>query len=134
MNQATLVMIKPDCIRRKMAGQVITSIESHGLSITGLHQKTLTKKEANELYKEHKGKWHFHRNIRHITSGPVIVIKVEGDDVVQICRQIVENYRHAHQDVVQLPKNLVHATADPEKTLEELEAVGCCCDSILIHD
>ena len=124
MTEQTLVMIKPDGVQRKMIGSVLSAIESAGMSITQMRHKTLTTAEATELYKEHKGKWHFDRNIRHVTSGPVVVIAVVGKQAVQRCREIVENFRANHQDVIRLPHNLVHATAEINKVSDELIAVG----------
>ncbi len=125
MTQDTLVLIKPDAFRRRMAGQIITSVENLGLTIKTLIHKTLTEEEARELYAEHNGKWHFPRNIRHITSGPCVVIHVNGDDSVTRCRQMVETFRDSYKDVIRLPANLVHATSDFDRTNYELEAVGC---------
>ncbi len=125
MTQNTLVMIKPDGVRRRMIGQIIGAIESRGLSILYLQQKNLSISEATALYSEHKGKWHFTRNIKHVTSGPVVVIHVRGDDAIGRCRSIVKEIREAHKDVIKLPKNIVHSTDEPEKSCEELESVGC---------
>jgi nucleoside-diphosphate kinase len=124
MTQNTLVLIKPDAVRRRMAGQIITAIENLGLTIVHLNQKTLREDEAAALYKEHIGKWHFQRNIRHITSGPSIAIHVRGTGSLQKCRDMVETYREAHTDLIKLPANLVHATSDEDKAPEELKSVG----------
>lgn len=120
----TLVMIKPDCVQRHMVGVVVTAIESSGLTIAKLQQKTLSKKEASNLYQEHKGKWHFSRNITHVTSGPVVVMQVEGENAVERCRTLVENFRQAHSDVIVLPRNLLHATSDSSRSEREINAVG----------
>lgn len=125
MTQDTLVLIKPDGVRRRMIGQIVGAIESLGLKILRLQQKTLSTAEAESLYKEHQGKWHFNRNIKHVISGPVIVIHIRGEDALIRCRQMVEGVREAHKDVIKLPKNIVHATSDPDKAAEELESLGC---------
>ena len=121
----TLVLIKPDGVRRRMVGQIIGAIESRGLSILYLQQKILSVDEATALYREHIGKWHFARNIKHITSGPVVVIHVQGEDALTRCRAMVKEMREAYKDVIKLPKNIVHSTSSPEKAQEELESVGC---------
>jgi nucleoside-diphosphate kinase len=125
MNQNTLVLIKPDGVRKRMIGQIIGAIESLGLTIKYLQQKKLSTSEAELLYKEHKGKWHFSRNIKHVTSGPVVTIHVSGEEATTKCRQMVEGIREAHKDVIKLPKNIAHATSDPDNANEELESVGC---------
>ena len=124
MSQNTLILIKPDGVRRCMIGQIITAIESRGLTIEHLELTKLSTKQAENLYSEHKGKWHFSRNIKHITSGPVIVIQVSGTDAVSRCRNLIESYREANKDVINLPRNLVHATSDPEKAGQELASVN----------
>ncbi len=123
MNQDTLVLIKPDGVRRRMIGQIITAIESRGLAIQHLELIKLNTEQAENLYSEHKGKWHFSRNIKHITSGLVVVIKVHGNDAVNRCRSVIESYREANEDIINLPRNLVHATAEPSKAEDELNAV-----------
>ncbi len=122
--QKTLVMIKPDCVQRHMVGSVVLAIESTGLEISQLRMKTLSRQEACSLYAEHKGKWHFERNIRHVTSGPAVVIEVEGDGAIRRCREIVETFRRCNKALIELPCNLVHSTVEPEKVDEELSAVG----------
>lgn len=122
--EKTLVMIKPDCVERHMIGPVILAIETRGLQISQLQMKTLTRDDACELYAEHKGKWHFERNIRHVTSGPAVLIEVIGHDAVRRCRDVVEQFRNSHRDVIELPRNLVHATSNAENAVKELAAVG----------
>ena len=121
----TLVLIKPDSVRRKMVGQIIAAIESRGFTIKTLFQKQLKTSEATALYKEHQRKWHFTRNIKHITSGPSVVIHIQGENALSRCRSLVEEIRKANEDVISLPRNLVHATSEVEKVQIELEAVGC---------
>jgi len=124
MIQETLVLIKPDGIRRRMIGQIIGAIEILGLSILHLQQKKISSYEAESLYKEHKGKWHFTRNIKHVISGPVVIIHVNGEDAVVRCREMVTRIRESNQDVIKLPRNIVHATSDCKKSIQELESVG----------
>lgn len=120
----TLVMIKPDCVYRRMVGTVVSAIESRGLNILNIKQVVLNKHEAEDLYKEHKNKWHFDRNINHITSGPVVLLEVEGQDAAMECRNFVEKFRESHQDVVEVPRNLLHASDDGSKAIHELHAVN----------
>ena len=122
----TLVMIKPHCIERRMVGNVIVAIETQALNIIQMEQITLTTKQASELYKEHIKKYYFERNIKHVISGPVIIMEVEGPQALAKCRELVKTIRQAHRDtgIVRNPRNLLHATSDPNKVDEELSAVG----------
>lgn len=125
MIQDTLVLIKPDGVRRRMIGQIVGAIESLSFAILHLQQKNLSTAEAESLYKEHKGKWHFTRNIKHVTSGPIVIIHIQGEEAILRCRQMVDGIREAYQDIIKLPRNIVHSTSDPSKVTEELESVGC---------
>lgn len=132
MTQDTLVLIKPDAVRRRMVGQIITAIENLGLSILYLNQRVLNEEEATDLYKEHIGKWHFKRNIRHITSGPSVAIHVDGPGAKKKCREMIETFREAHKDLVKLPANLVHATSGDKKAIDELASLGCIDSTLLV--
>jgi len=124
MIEDTLVLIKPDAVRRRMIGQIITAVENLGLKIVQLNHKQLEENEASDLYKEHRGKWHFNRNIKHVTSGPSVAIHVQGSGAVKKCRDLVKTYREAHSDLVSLPANLVHATSNSDDSLKELASIG----------
>lgn len=121
--EKTLVMIKPDGLLMKMVGLVISDIEYANLKITRMRQTILSQAEAVNLYEEHRGKDFFARNIEHITSGPVVIIEVTGNDAVTICRQMVEDFRRRFVNVIVLPKNLIHATSDVNRASVELAAV-----------
>lgn len=120
MTQKTLVLIKPDGVHRRMTGQVITAIETLGLEIQRLELKRLNVVEAEALYAEHKGKWHFKRNIKHILSGPCVAIKVSGKNALELCRTMVKSCRQANEDVIKLPANLIHASSNKDNVLKEL--------------
>ena len=117
------MMLKPDGIEMKMVGLAISDIEYADLKITRMQQKTLTQQEAEALYAEHKGKDFFDRNIQHVTSGPVVLIEVEGEGAVGQCRQMIEDFRRRFVNVIELPKNLVHATSDAANASIEIDAV-----------
>jgi len=123
MIQTTLVLIKPDGVRRRMTGQIITAIETLGLSIQRLELKLLDAVEAEALYAEHKDKWHFKRNIKHICSGPCVAIKVSGKNALDLCRTMAKSCREANRDVVKLPANLIHTTSDQDNVLKELMSI-----------
>jgi len=123
MKQDTLILIKPDAVRRRMVGQIITAVENLGLLIVNMKHQTLTESSASALYKDHKGKWHFKRNILHVISGPSVSLHVNGTDAVKKCRDMVETFRQSHKDLIKLPENLVHATSDIDKAQEEINAV-----------
>lgn len=128
--ESTLVLIKPDAIVHELSVSIInqiqtlTNIKHFSTQPSSWRLKYLTQEQASELYAEHKDKWFFDRNIKHITSGPVILLHVQGDNVVQICREFVENFRETHADKIELPRNLIHATNHKDKVEHELKSVG----------
>jgi nucleoside-diphosphate kinase len=124
MIEKTLVLIKPDGVERKLITDVAVALEAEGLHMKEMRVLELSKEQAEDLYNEHKGKWFFDRNIQHVTSGPVIAFRIEGEAAVSRARKLVEHIREEHKDWVELPKNLVHATDSPEKASHELNAVG----------
>jgi nucleoside-diphosphate kinase len=121
--EKTLVMIKPDGVKHRILAEVLKPIREIG-HITEMRMTRLSRLQAEALYAEHKGKEFFDRNIAHVMSGPVILARIDGEDVVARCRELALSIRDKHQDLVSLPANLIHATDLPEKTETELESVG----------
>lgn len=120
----TLVMLKPDCLQHKLGGVFLSLIEHSGLKISNMSFKNMSKDEACSLYDEHRGKWYFERNVKHVSSGPVLLMNISGVDAVNRCRKLVEDFRDAHKDLVALPKNLIHATPTHTASGRELQSVG----------
>ena len=118
----TLVMIKPDGVEMKCIGLIIGLIEYDGLQITKMKIDTLSALQAEDLYDEHKGKQYFDRNIKHVTSGHVVLMQVEGEDAITKTRHIVDEIRSRFD--IELPKNLVHASSEENKALKELSVVN----------
>ena len=118
----TFVMIKPDGLEKKCMGSTINLIEQEDLRITRMELKTLATSEAELLYYEHKNEWYFDRNILHVTSGPVVIMQVEGMDVINKTRKIVEQIRKEFD--ADLPRNSIHASTEENKAIKELISVG----------
>ena len=122
--EKTLIMIKPDAVRKQMTGTIISDIENKDLNITQIHKKRLTVTEASELYIEHIEKDYFPRNLCHVTSASVVLLEVQGRNAVQTCREYIEHFREKHKELINLPMNLVHASSGTAKAMDELNAVG----------
>ena len=84
----TLVLVKPDGVKRKLCGEVIKRIEQKGLSIAAIKMITVPRELGEEHYKEHKEKPFFEELITFITSGPVLAMVVTGYKAVEAIRQI----------------------------------------------
>jgi nucleoside-diphosphate kinase len=89
MSERTLVLVKPDGVRRGLIGEVISRIERKGLAITRLELVTLTRERAEQHYAEHTDKPFFGDLVDFITSGPVAALVVEGPDAVVAVRQLM---------------------------------------------
>jgi len=87
--ERTFVYIKPDGVKRRLIGEVISRFEKKGLNLIGLKMIRMSRKTAEELYKEHIGKDFYEPLVKFITSGPVVLIVLEGPRAVEAVRQIV---------------------------------------------
>ncbi len=87
--ERTLSIIKPDALKRNITGKVNAMIEENGLKIVAQKLIKLTKAQAEEFYGEHKDKVFFPDMINFMTSGPVIVQVLEGEDAVAHYRTIM---------------------------------------------
>jgi nucleoside-diphosphate kinase len=84
--QRSFVLIKPDAVRRGLAGTIISRIESKSLSIVALELRQMTGELADQLYAEHVER-DFYPPLRlFVTSGPSIAIVVEGDEAIDVVR------------------------------------------------
>jgi nucleoside-diphosphate kinase len=87
--ETTLVLCKPDAVSRSLVGEIIARIERRGYVITAMKLMQLTGDKAREHYAEHKDKPFFNDLVNFITSGPLVAMAVEGEDVVDGMRQII---------------------------------------------
>ena len=84
--QRSFVLIKPDAVRRGLAGAIISRIESKGLTIVAMELRQMTGELADQLYAEHVER-DFYPPLRlFVTSGPSIAMVVEGDEAVDVVR------------------------------------------------
>ncbi len=88
-NQWTFSFLKPESLRQRIAGEVIGRLEKKGLILKQVSLKKITRAEAEELYSVHKGKPFFRELVEHVTSGPVLLMVLEGPNAVETVRKIV---------------------------------------------
>ena len=86
--QRSFVLIKPDAVRRCLAGAVISRFESKGLSIVALELRQITGELADQHYAEHVDKAFYPPLRKFVTSGPSIAMIVEGDEAIEVVRAI----------------------------------------------
>jgi nucleoside-diphosphate kinase len=88
MSQRTLLLLKPDAVRRGLVGNILSRFEAKGLSIVALEMRTIDAAQADEHYAEHVAK-DFYPPLRDfVTSGPLLAAILEGDEAVDVVRAI----------------------------------------------
>ena len=84
----TLILVKPDGVRRGLVGEVISRIESKGYQITDLKLMNPTRALLEEHYAEHKGKPFFEPLVEFMLSGPIVAMVAEGERVIEGFRSL----------------------------------------------
>jgi len=88
MSQQTLVLIKPDGVRRNLIGEIILRLEAKGYVVLDLKKFTPSKELLHKHYAEHEGKPFFEPLVEFMSSGDVIAIKLEGNRVIEGFRSL----------------------------------------------
>ncbi|MEU8803717.1 nucleoside-diphosphate kinase [Spirillospora sp. NPDC048819] len=88
MSERTLVLVKPDGVRRGVIGEVISRIERKGLALVALELRTLTRETAETHYEEHAEKPFFGDLVEFITGGPLVAMVVEGPRAIEAFRSL----------------------------------------------
>jgi len=87
--EQTFLMIKPDGVRRQLVGEIIRRFEAKGFTLTALQMVTPTREQAEAHYEVHRGKAFFEGVVDFISSGPVVAMIWEGDDIVALARKLM---------------------------------------------
>jgi nucleoside-diphosphate kinase len=87
--ETTLVLVKPDGMRRGLAGEIISRFERRGLEVRGARLLKVTRPLAQKHYAEHRGKPFFGGLVSFITSGPVLALAVRGESAVSVVRTMM---------------------------------------------
>ena len=124
----TFFMIKPDGVQRNLVGEIISRVEAKGFSITKIKMMTISKELAEQHYGEHKDKPFFNDLVSFITSGPVVAMQVEGENVVLQVRNLMGATNPSESTpgsirgdlATELDKNVVHGSDSDESAEREL--------------
>ncbi len=126
--ERTLVILKPDALQRGLIGSILTRLEQRGLKIAGMKLMRINDTLARKHYAVHEGKPFFSGLVEYITSGPVVVLAIVGESVVQIVRTTVGATNPANAApgtirgdyAVSIGRNLIHASDSPENGEQEV--------------
>lgn len=127
--ERTLILLKPDCVQRRLAGRVMARFEDKGLNIIALKMIRVTPDLAQRHYAEHVDKPFYPGLEKFITGGPVIAMIIEGLDAIGVVREMLGptsglkapagTIRGDFSSSRQM--NLVHASDGPEAAQREIE-------------
>lgn len=126
--ERTLIIIKPDAVQRGLVGQIITRFERRGLRLAALKLIHIDKSLAERHYAIHKGKSFYEPLIQYITSSPVVVLVLEGNDAIEIARRTMGATDPAEATPgtiradfgLEIGRNLVHGSDGPDTAAIEV--------------
>ena len=127
--ERTLILVKPDGVRRGLIGEVISRIERKGYTLEAMELQTLERATAEEHYGEHVDKPFFAELVSFITSGPLVAMCVAGEDAIAGMRQIMgatdpldASPGSIRGDLATvIGENIVHGSDSPESAKRELD-------------
>ena len=126
--ERTFVLLKPDAVQRGLAGEILARFERRGYRILALKMLQADRDLAERHYEVHRGKFFFDGLVQHLTSGPVVAMVLEGDNVIQAVRTMVGSTipNEAAAGTIRGDlavaglRNLVHASDAPESAEHEM--------------
>ncbi|MBF0441000.1 MAG: nucleoside-diphosphate kinase [Oligoflexales bacterium] len=89
MEERTLSIIKPDGVERNLVGKIISKFEENGIRVIAMKRILLTVQQASIFYAIHKERAFYRELVEYMTSGPVVVMVLEGKDVIARNREIM---------------------------------------------
>jgi len=126
--ERTLSIIKPDAVGKNVIGQIVARFEAAGLRIVASRMEHLTEEKAKGFYAEHDGKGFFADLVAFMTSGPVVVQVLEGEDAIAMNRQLMgaTNPQEADAGTIRadfattIDANAVHGSDSPASAAREV--------------
>lgn len=120
--EKTLAIIKPDGVSQGLIGEVIRRLEKEGLKVLALKMIWMTKEQAKGFYKVHAGKPFYGSVTDFMSSGPCVVMVLEGKDCINAYRALMgaTNYKEAAKGTIRydyatdIEKNVVHGSDSPQ--------------------
>ena len=129
MKERTLAIIKPDAVKKRVIGRIIQRIEDEGFNIIGLKMVKLSQEEAKSFYAVHKDKPFYDSLTEFMSSGPIVVILLEGEQAVKHWREVMgaTNPAEARPGTLRrefgfsIERNAVHGSDSPQTAETEIK-------------
>ena len=127
--QKTLIILKPDAVKRGLVGKILTRFEEKGIKIVAMKMVQLNREILENHYAEHKGKPFYESLVSFMQSGPVVLAVLEGFNAIEVVRKMVgaTNGREAEPGTIRgdysmsQQNNLIHASADTSVAEREIK-------------
>jgi nucleoside-diphosphate kinase len=127
--ERTLSIVKPDGVQKHLIGEVIKGFEDHGLKVIGLKMIWMDKKEAEGFYAVHRGKPFFESLTTFMSSGPSVVMVLEGEGAISKTRELMgatdpkqaKEGTLRRQFATNIEKNVVHGSDASETAAFEIK-------------
>ncbi len=128
MSERSFVMVKPDGVAAGLTGEVISRIERRGLRLIAIRKATMERAAAEEHYAEHAERPFYGELVDFITSGPVVMMAVEGDGGIAVLRSMMgaTDPKQAAPGTIRgdfaldVGQNIIHGSDGPESAAREL--------------
>jgi len=129
--ERTLVVVKPDGVRRGLVGEVISRFERKGFRLKALKMTWMTREQAEQFYEVHRGKPFYEELVKFVTSGPVVAMILEGESAISVARIMigVTDGRKAQPGTIRgdyslsILENIVHASDSEESFYREYKVL-----------
>jgi nucleoside-diphosphate kinase len=126
--ERTLIILKPDAVQRGICGEILTRFERKGIQVVGIKAMRISQQLAETHYGPHKGKPFYEGLVKFMTSSPVIVLALQGKDVITISRKMMGATFGSKAEPgtirgdfgVSNSFNLIHGSDSPEAAQREL--------------
>ena len=126
--EKTLILLKPDCVHRRLVGSVLQRFEQKGLRLAGMKLVQVSRSLAEQHYAVHKGKPFYESLLKFIVSGPTVALVLEGREAIAVVRNLIgptDGAKAAPGTIrgdfaLSVQNNLVHGSDSPDNATLEI--------------
>ena len=131
MTEQTLIIVKPDAVKRNLAEEILSRFKKKGFSVSKQKMLNFTTEMAKQFYSVHSSKPFFNELVSFITSGKVVGAIIEGDNVINVTREIIGKTNPKEADAgtirgdfgISITENSIHASDSSESFDKEVNVV-----------